>query len=194
MNFQEFKNIMNELKDLGYIKVKEYDDHIFVHVKEQENKEVRDLIVKKIKDIYAKSERSIGFNYNKERYEIIFIETKNLIKCFYEENYEKIAEKIKDEDLSYIEGYVHGKGVSKYIQLWGKNYYGNNTSGYSHPSSYEHKIINAILKCLPDDIEKTIDIDGQRLFTKKATEWEEKRKNCAEIKISEDFDKILSKY
>lgn len=190
MNFEEFKKIMNELKELGYVKIKEYNDHIYVYVKEQENEENRELIVKKIKDIYTKSEGSIGYKYL--GYEMIFIETKELIKCFYEENYKKIAEKIDEANISYMSGYVTGKGTEKSIKLSAQEYYGIEGIQYRCRNDFEDEIIRIIAEQLPNDM--TINVTHQRIFTKKAKEWEEKRKNCAEIKISEDFDKILSKY
>ena len=187
MNFIEFKAIMCDLRDLKYVKVREYKYHCFVKLIQQDNTETTNLVSNKIIEVWEKS--GIIGGYEKRFGEFIFVKTDEFSKCFEEENYEKIAEKIKELDPSFIRGHVDGHGIQKKIRLYRHNEYGNrNSRGDS--SSFDESIFKIIEKNLPEDAyfyHKTI-------TTKKGKEWEEKKMNCAEIKVCEDFDRILSRY
>lgn len=187
MNFEEFKAIMCDLENLKYVKVKEFKDHCFVRPITQENDTTTNLISKKIIEIWENS--GIIGDYEKSYGEFIFIKTDEFSKCFEEENYEKIAKKIKELDPSFVHGYVNGHGIKKSIKLYNHNSYGTKDSrgNTRHFDSETYRIIE---KNLP----KGAHFYHESITTDKGREWEEKKMNCSEIKICEDFDKILSRY
>ena len=182
MNFEEFKAIMCDLATLEYVRVKAFEDHCFVLITKQENDETRDLISEKIINIWENS-NIVGGYRRKDNREFIFVKVDDFIKCFEEENYEKIIEKIQEFDPSFIHGYVIDHGIQKKIKLFCDNEYGFNRN-------FENSIYKIIEEELPEDVS----LYNDTITTKKARKWEEKKMNCAEIKICEDFDKILSRY
>lgn len=187
MDFIKFKAIMCDLEDLKYVKVREYDNHCFVSIIEQDNIETTNLISEKIIEIWENS-KIIG-GYRKAYGEFVFIETSEFTKCFEEENYEKIAKKIKELDPSFVQGFVNGHGIQKKIKLYSHNKYGNRNSRGNY-RSFGKSIFEIIEENLPKDAH----FYNKSVTTKKGKEWEEKKMNCAEIKVCEDFDKILSRY
>lgn len=187
MDFTDFKAIMCDLEDLGYVKTREYKDHCFVQIIEQDNAETTDLISKKIVEIWENS--NIIGGYRKAFGEFVFVETSEFTKCFEEENYEKIAEKIQELDPSFIQGFVNGHGTGKKIKLYGHNEYGNRSSRRKSRSFGE-----SIFEIIEENLPKDAHFYHGSIRTKKGKEWEEKKMNCAEIKVCEDFDKILSRF
>ena len=182
MNFEEFKAIMCDLEKLNYVKIKEYKDHCFVLIEEQADNETRDFISKKIIDIWENSGIIGGYKI-KGNVEFIFVKTDDFIKCFEEENYEKIAKQILELNPSFIAGYTVGAGVNKKISLYCHNEFGN-----------EYGFENAIYKIIRENLPKDAYMNNTLITTTKGKEWEKKKRNCAEIKICEDFDEILSRY
>lgn len=195
MDFNEFKEIMSELEEKGYVTKKEYTHHIFIQIEPQENIENRKLIRNKIEKIWDKVE-GIGDYIKEQNYQLVFVKMDELIESLKEENYEKIKKEIDKKEISYIDySRVQGKGTQKYIRIYTDNHYGIPRDRYSNEPSFASDIKLIIKTSLPSDM-KAMDNGGldMDIQTQKGTAWEEKRKCCEEIKIIDDFEEILSKY
>lgn len=189
MNFDEFNNIMKDLERKNYVMILSHKDHVFVYVKEQNDDKLRNIIKENIREIWEKVDEQ-GY-YGVFRYEFMFMRTSTITKILQEQdNYDSIINHLIKEDISYLKPLNKGKGVDRYISLDKRNRHGVSVH-YGESHDFWSDISTGVRQAIPDNV--TLSKCGY-LRSEKAKEWEEKRINCQEIKIYEDFEKILNNY
>lgn len=196
MKFQDFQNIIKELEEKKYLYCDSYNQHIFVELNSQEDKELENIIREKIDNLWSMVEGYKGHKIKTEDNTYIgevFVSTNNIVNIIRnEDSYEKMKEKIKDNDLIYV--MISGKGVDKKLELDPHNTYFKGS--YYRGHHFDACITEAIKQSLPENIHvaKGYRLSSVYIQTDKAQEWEQKKINCKEIQINNDFDEILKKY
>lgn len=185
MKFEELKIVLKQLEEKGYIGARIHKDHIMICIKIQTNNFTEEITNKMYKIFKALEDCYYQRVWGETRY-ILVIDAKRFITALEKgEKYEKIVNNIEDAKISYIRSaYVDGKGVDKKIEIYYTNheYCGKD---------FKDSLTSILKSTLPSNME----MKNKRYFTtKKATDYERKKKCCQSIKIEEDFDEIFEKY
>ena len=187
MNFENFKNILNELKEKGYIQCELYEHHAVIYIKQQSDEKLVKLINDKIIKIFNKVDElcdyRMGYNHL-----YVFATTEILHNIIDQaDNYKTLQRKINNAGISYVYAGIDGSGEDTHIDLRTRNDHSLICREYDF-----HKGILRIIDATKSD--STYIEYGHWVQTTKCKEYETKKMNCKEIQINEDFNEILAKY
>jgi len=185
MKFEELKIVLRQLEEKGYVKANIHKDHIMICIKIQTNNFTEEITNKMYKIFKALEDCHYQRVWGESRYILVINEKRFITALEKGEKYETIAKNIENAKISYISStYVDGKGVDKRIEIYYTDleYYGKD---------FEGSLISILGSTLPSNMK----MESKRYFTtKKATDYEKKKRCCQSIKIEEDFDEIFEKY
>ena len=187
MKFEEFKEAMEELRQKGYISTQTYEDHIFVRIIEQREKELDKMIESNIIKLWKKVNTIGGYvgSYYKN---YMFISTEKMSQAFKEaKNYDEAIEILESENISYISILsLYGEGTKKEIRVEFKNH-------RVHYNSFNFQ--DAMQKMIKDTMPDNVSCSGDFYIKfNEGIEWERRKSNCKELEIEEEFDKLFRKY